>query len=256
MVVVLYAAAIVVMWVLAWGSLTFANVLGGLVVAAVLVVVTPGRPGPRPVDDRPSGRCRSHDSLGFALVEMARSNILLVRDVLAPRSRLHPGVMAVPLPRCSDGLLTLITNMLALTPGTNPVHVEPDPAVVYVHVLHMHDVEKSRAEVLHLADLAFRAFSPNPRAIEQMIEDELVIEATFVVLLLAFFGFAYRLVRGPTLADRVIAIDGLLVVGVSTVVVHAVDVQRGAFLQLAVLFTLVGFIGTAVVARFIEGRGE
>jgi multisubunit Na+/H+ antiporter MnhF subunit len=83
-----------------------------------------------------------------------------------------------------------------------------------------------------------------------------VIQATFALLLLAFLGFAYRLVRGPSLADRVIAIDGLLVVGVSTVIVHAVDVQRGAFLQVAVLFTLVGFIGTAVVARFIEGRGE
>ena len=83
-----------------------------------------------------------------------------------------------------------------------------------------------------------------------------MIEATFLVLVLAFVIFAYRLARGPTLADRVIAIDGLLVVGVSMVVVHAVDVQRGAFLQVAMLFTLVGFIGTAVVARFIEGRGE
>jgi multicomponent Na+:H+ antiporter subunit F len=83
-----------------------------------------------------------------------------------------------------------------------------------------------------------------------------VIGATYIVLLLAFAGFAYRLLRGPTLADRVIAIDGMLVAGVSTVIVRAVDVQRGAFLQVAVLFTLVGFIGTAVVARFIEGRGE
>lgn len=83
-----------------------------------------------------------------------------------------------------------------------------------------------------------------------------MIEATFVLLLFAFLGFAFRLVRGPSLADRVIAIDGLLVVGVSAVIVHAVDVQRGAFLQVAVLLTLVGFIGTAVVARFIEGRGE
>lgn len=83
-----------------------------------------------------------------------------------------------------------------------------------------------------------------------------MIEATFTLLVMAFVGFAFRLVRGPTLADRVIAIDGLLVVGVSAVVVHAVEVQRGAFLQLAVLFTLVGFISTAVVARFIEGRGE
>lgn len=83
-----------------------------------------------------------------------------------------------------------------------------------------------------------------------------MIEATYVVLLLAFVGFAVRLVRGPTLADRVIAIDGMLVSGVSTVIVRSVDTQRGAFLQVAVVFTLVGFIGTAVVARFIEGRGE
>lgn len=83
-----------------------------------------------------------------------------------------------------------------------------------------------------------------------------MIEATYVVLLLAFVGFAVRLVRGPTLADRVIAIDGMLVSGVSTVIVRSVETQRGAFLQVAVVFTLVGFIGTAVVARFIEGRGE
>ena len=34
------------------------------------------------------------------------------------------------------------------------------------------------------------------------------------------------------------------------------DTGRGAFLQVAVMLTLVGFIGTAVVARFIEGQGE
>jgi multicomponent Na+:H+ antiporter subunit F len=83
-----------------------------------------------------------------------------------------------------------------------------------------------------------------------------MIGATYLVLLLAFVGFAVRLVRGPTLADRVIAIDGMLVSGVSTVIVRSVETQRGAFLQVAVVFTLVGFIGTAVVARFIEGRGE
>lgn len=83
-----------------------------------------------------------------------------------------------------------------------------------------------------------------------------MIGAIYVVLLAAFVLFATRLLKGPSLADRVIAIDGMLVVGVSGVIVRAVDVQKGAFLQVAVLFTLVGFIGTAVVARYIEGRGE
>ena len=69
-------------------------------------------------------------------------------------------------------------------------------------------------------------------------------------------GFAYRLLRGPSLADRAIALDGLLVVGISTLLVTAMDTGRGAFLQVAVMLTLVGFISTAVIARFIEGQGE
>jgi multicomponent Na+:H+ antiporter subunit F len=83
-----------------------------------------------------------------------------------------------------------------------------------------------------------------------------VIGASYLLLAAAFVCFAYRLVRGPTLADRVIAIDGMLMVGLGMLVVQAVDTGRGAFLQVAVMLTLVGFIGTAVVARFIEGQGE
>lgn len=83
-----------------------------------------------------------------------------------------------------------------------------------------------------------------------------MIGATYLVLAAAFVLFAYRLVRGPSLADRVISIDGMLVVGLSMIVVNAVDTGRGVFLQVAVMLTLVGFIGTAVVARFIEGQGE
>ena len=83
-----------------------------------------------------------------------------------------------------------------------------------------------------------------------------MIGATYLVLSAAFVCFAFRLLRGPSLADRVIAIDGMLMVGLGMIVVQAEDTGRGAFLQLAILLTLVGFIGTAVVARFIEGQGE
>jgi multisubunit Na+/H+ antiporter MnhF subunit len=82
-----------------------------------------------------------------------------------------------------------------------------------------------------------------------------MIAATYVVLTLASFCFAYRLLRGPSLADRVIAVDGLLIVGASAIAVGAMRTGSGAFLPVIVVLTLVGFIGTAVVARFIEGRG-
>ena len=66
-----------------------------------------------------------------------------------------------PLPDCSDGLLTLITNVVALTPGTSPLHVTRDPTVLYVHVLDMRDVDATRRDVQRLADLAYAAFGPD-----------------------------------------------------------------------------------------------
>ena len=82
-----------------------------------------------------------------------------------------------------------------------------------------------------------------------------MITATFIVLAVAGLGFAYRIARGPTLTDRVVGMDGLLAAGVAAIAADAVRTGRGAFLPVAVVVTLVGFVSSAVVARFIERRG-
>jgi multicomponent Na+:H+ antiporter subunit F len=81
-----------------------------------------------------------------------------------------------------------------------------------------------------------------------------VITASYVALTLATGGFLFRLLRGPSLTDRVVAVDGMLVVFVSAIAVRAMDTGSGAFLMVAVVVTLVGFISTAVIGRFIEGQ--
>lgn len=83
-----------------------------------------------------------------------------------------------------------------------------------------------------------------------------MIATTYAVLFAAFCVFGARMLKGPSLSDRVIALDGLTVTGVGFLLVNAMDTGRGAFLQVAVMLALVGFISTAVIARFIEGRGE
>jgi multicomponent Na+:H+ antiporter subunit E len=161
MAVALYAAGLVVIWVLAWGSPSPANVLGGLAVAAVLLVVSPD-PRPRgPIRIRPVAVARF---LGHAAVQIAISNVQMTRAVLSRHPRIATGVVAVPLPDCSDGLITLITNVMALAPGTMPLEVRQHPTVVYVHVLDLHDPEEVRDDVRHLAALAYRAFG-SPEAI-------------------------------------------------------------------------------------------
>ena len=75
---------------------------------------------------------------------------------------------------------------------------------------------------------------------------------TMLVLAAAAAAYLVRLVRGPGLSERVIALDGLIVVGISAVAVHAMSTGQGAFLPVLVVITLVGFVAPAAAARFIE----
>lgn len=83
-----------------------------------------------------------------------------------------------------------------------------------------------------------------------------MINISLVVLALAAALFLARLILGPTLADRVNALNGLLIAGTGAIAAHSVGSGQGAFLPILVVIALVGFVGTAMVARFIEGRGR
>ena len=64
-----------------------------------------------------------------------------------------------------------------------------------------------------------------------------------------------RLVRGPSVPDRIVALDTLLQVVVAGIAVGAAVTRRGDFLAVLVAATLLGFLGTVVVGRFVERRG-
>lgn len=79
--------------------------------------------------------------------------------------------------------------------------------------------------------------------------------AALVILALAATCFSYRLVSGPSLADRVIALNGLSLVGMAAIAAHAAHAGNGAFLPALIALALVGPISNGMIARFIEGRG-
>jgi multisubunit Na+/H+ antiporter MnhF subunit len=83
-----------------------------------------------------------------------------------------------------------------------------------------------------------------------------VILATFVILTAAAAGFGYRLWVGPSLADRAIALNGLVLVGMGAIAAHSIQTHDGAFLPTLVALALVGSISTGMVARFIENGGH
>jgi multicomponent Na+:H+ antiporter subunit F len=73
-----------------------------------------------------------------------------------------------------------------------------------------------------------------------------------VMLALAALLTLARLLRGPTLPDRVVAIDlvGVLIVGL--IVVEASVTGERAFLDVAIVIALISFVGTVAYARYVE----
>ena len=80
-------------------------------------------------------------------------------------------------------------------------------------------------------------------------------QTALVTLSVALLIALYRLVKGPTLPDRVVAMDliGVLVVGV--IVMLAASTQVPATLDAAIVIALISFVGTLGYATYIE-RGH
>lgn len=81
-------------------------------------------------------------------------------------------------------------------------------------------------------------------------------EATFVILAAAAALFCYRLIAGPTLSDRVVAANGIVVVGMGLLATQAAHTGVGSFLPTLVAVALAGPISTGMIARYMEARNS
>ena len=79
----------------------------------------------------------------------------------------------------------------------------------------------------------------------------------WLILTLLFLGviFAFiRLLQGPSLPSRVIALDMMLVLGIGIIVVYAVVTNQPVFIDVASILALVSFLGTVAFAAYVERR--
>ena len=61
-----------------------------------------------------------------------------------------------------------------------------------------------------------------------------------------------RLLRGPNIPDRLMALDVLTTVGVGIAALYAVAFDQPVYLDVAIVLALVAFLGTVAFARYIE----
>lgn len=75
----------------------------------------------------------------YFIKEMVKANLEVAYEVMTPNLNMKPGIVGVPLAAQSDLEITLLANMITLTPGTLSVDVSDDRKVLYVHAMYVHD---------------------------------------------------------------------------------------------------------------------
>lgn len=145
------------LWLLAWGEFSLANVVSGIAVAVGLLAAFPAVRAGRYVHPSPAGIAR----LGlYVLNQLVISNVTVAREILRRRVSLAPGVVAYRLGCPTDEVITIMTGVISLSPGTMTADIDPDGTTLSVHFLLLRDVDAARAGLARLEQLVVAAVGP------------------------------------------------------------------------------------------------
>lgn len=126
-------------WVALTGSFTYINLLFGFVISFfVLWVIS------RESSDRRYFTI-AFKIIGFFfyfLYEMLKATIEVAYEVMSRRFKMKPGIIKMPLEARTDVEITILANLIALTPGTLVIDISDDRTVMYIHGMYVQDKEK------------------------------------------------------------------------------------------------------------------
>lgn len=80
----------------------------------------------------------------------------------------------------------------------------------------------------------------------------MIWNVALVILSIAMVGFLYRVVKGPSVADRVIALDVMGITLAGIVAIVSILLNTSAFLDVILLIGILAFVGTVAFAKFLE----
>lgn len=131
-------------WVAITGSATLLNLVFGFFLSAAALWIVRGEM----TEAGYWGRLRRVFSLLLLfLKELALSAYRVAVMVFSPRLDLKPGILAFPLTVDRDFEITLLANLITLTPGTLSVDVSEDRKTLYVHAVDCSDPEATRRDI-------------------------------------------------------------------------------------------------------------
>ncbi|MDQ7819158.1 MAG: Na+/H+ antiporter subunit E [Armatimonadota bacterium] len=132
-------------WAAVTGQVTVLNLLVGFALGHLVLWIVQRAVGPTSSYFR-----KVRQVLGFAvfyLWELILANLRVAYDVVTPTHHMRPGTIAIPLDARTDVEITMVANLITLTPGTLSLDVSSDRRVLYIHAMYIDDVERVRRRI-------------------------------------------------------------------------------------------------------------
>ncbi|WP_433751309.1 Na(+)/H(+) antiporter subunit F1 [Falsibacillus pallidus] len=83
----------------------------------------------------------------------------------------------------------------------------------------------------------------------------MIMKISLICISLAMLALIYRVIKGPTIPDKVIALDAIGINLVALIALISMLLKTSAFLEVILLVGILAFIGTVAFAKFLE-KGE
>lgn len=143
---ILYAVNLLM--AIVWAAITGSASLHNLIFGFVLSMLALGLIREQINGTGYIGRALRIASLAWLFfVELAKSAWKVALMVVSPRLEIKPGIFAFPLTVTRDFEITLLANLITLTPGTLSVDVSDDKKTLYVHAIDCADPEGARRDI-------------------------------------------------------------------------------------------------------------
>lgn len=131
-------------WMLLSSDLNFINFIEGFLIGFIILWIS-------------KHASESHDYfnkipriIGFMFYffyELFVANLKVAYDILTPKHRMEPSIIAVPLTVDKDFEITILANLITLTPGTLSLDVSSNKKILYVHSMYVSDPKEFIDEI-------------------------------------------------------------------------------------------------------------
>lgn len=131
-------------WTMLMGTFSPENFLGGFLLGYMLLYLTRFGMGETKYFSKV---WQAFSFLAFFLKELVLSNLRVAYDVITPSYNMRPAVLAIPLDVKTPIEITLLANLITLTPGTLSLDISDDRKVLYVHAMFVRDPQEVRDSI-------------------------------------------------------------------------------------------------------------